>query len=127
MRVLVASMLRGTDDEDAGAWLDRLVQRFEVTKRLYETYASGFRKGSGDYKSLSRYWLLALALCLSLSQTESLRLLNTLLKVCDLLCSVELEGLNSELSGAGMRVVLATEGAMVRAIMQRKGLQHAVG
>lgn len=123
---VIASMLDGCQGADTGAWLDRLIQRFEVTKRLYETYLPGFRKGEGNFDSPRRYWLFALALCLVLCRSRNLRALNTLLKVCDLLCSLETSVVGQQVSVTGMRVVLAMEGASVRALIDEKRCANAV-
>jgi hypothetical protein len=106
-------------------WIDRIIQRFEVTKRLYESYLPGFRKGSGDYQSIRRYWLFALILCLSLSQKRSLKHLNALLKTCDLLCSLGTEELAKDVLAGGMRIVLAMEYACVDWLMKDGGLRNA--
>ena len=107
------------------AWLDRLIQRFEVTKRLYDSYQPGFRKGSGDYQSLRRYWLFALILSLSLSKQLRLKNLSALLKACDLLCSVPAGELMQSVPAGGMQIVLATELASIGALIKVKGLPHA--
>lgn len=73
-------------------WIDRLVQRFEVTKRLYESYDARLRQGSGSFHDLSLYVRLA-----RLLTAEPVRLdrLNSLLKLHDLLLSQPTETLQS--------------------------------
>ena len=70
-------------------WLDRLIQRFEVTKKIYETYKPGFRKGFGRNDDLSLYFLLSLILSLRILKTRNYKYLNTLLKLNDLICSIK--------------------------------------
>lgn len=125
LRAVVCSLSDEMMQDEARVWLDRLVQRFEVTKRLYEKYPTGFRKGVGDFGCLRRYWMLGLALCICLADERSLRLLNTLLKVCDLLCSVDTDDLRKEVPVAGMRIVLAIEAVSIRELMMNKGLPCA--
>jgi len=125
LRALVRSLIEDGQAADTTPWLDRLVQRFEVTKRLYESYPAGFRKGEGSFDSPRRYWLFALALCLTLSRSDNLRALNALLKVCDLLCSLDTAAVAREVSAKGMRVVLAAESACVRSLIDEKRLSDA--
>ncbi len=70
-------------------WLDRLIQRFEVTKKIYATYKPGFRKGFGRNDDLSFYFLLSLILSLRILRTRNYKYLNTLLKLNDLICSIK--------------------------------------
>jgi hypothetical protein len=130
---LLESLLADLVSDDAATrraqpikeWIDRVCQRFEVTKRLYAFYLPGFRKGSGEYQSIHRYWLFALILGLSLSQMRGLKHLNALLKVCDLLCSLSARELADDVPAGGMRIVLAVEHACIGALMKDGGLLHA--
>ena len=69
-------------------WLDLLIQRFEVTKKLYTTYPKGFRSGKGKTNVVRLYWMFALLLNLCYVETQNIKYLSTLLKVSDLLCSL---------------------------------------
>lgn len=126
LRSLIAAQLSGSHRSATRAWLDRVIQRFEVTKRLYASYLPGFRKGEGDHLSLRLYWLFALALCLGYAESRNLKLLSALLKVCDLLCSVDEAAVRREVSDMGLRLVLATETAFVRRLATSKGVSIAV-
>lgn len=119
---LIASQLLNKQDINIKEWLDRLVQRFEVTKKLYETYLPGFRKGEGSNKMIRLYWLFALALCLYYARSLEIKYLSTLLKVSDLLCSLPVEMLQRELPETGLRTVLATEIISVQLLAEKKGL-----
>lgn len=119
---LIGAQLTDTQSESAGAWLDRLVQRFEVTKKIYDAYQPGFRRGEGSHYSPRLYSLFALALCLFYAQTQDLRYLNSLLKTCDLLCSLDEVALHGELPGPAVILVLATESVYVRALAKNKGV-----
>ena len=67
--------------------LNRLIQRFEVSKRLYTSYQSNLTKGSGDYKTLNNYFQFGFLLSFAYMETSNLQYLNSLLKVNDLLLS----------------------------------------
>jgi len=90
-------------------WIDRLVQRFEVTKKIYERYPANLRKGEGRYDIVRLYWLFAQSLSLFYCTTKSIKYLSTLLKVTDLLCSLDEELLNKEVPIHGLPSVLLVE------------------
>ena len=110
---LLAAQLGVALDGLVKDWLDRLVQRFEVTKKLYASYPPGFRKGEGANTSVRLYWLLALSLCLFYAQTRNLKYLNVLLKVNDLLISLPPESLIGHISTKIMTAVFRAELAAV--------------
>lgn len=122
IRSLIAVQLAENYQTQAQEWLDRLVQRFEVTKKIYEVYQPGFRKGDGEYKNIILYWLFALALCLQYSKTQRLKYLNVLLKVCDLLCSAPKGLIGKEVPVNGLALVLATEAVSVCLLAQKRGV-----
>ena len=68
--------------------LDKLLQRFEVTKRIYTTYNSNLRPMKPEeYHDLELYLRWAEVLETAYSHTEKLPYLNALLKVLDTLIS----------------------------------------
>lgn len=69
-------------------WCELLVQRFEVSKKLYEEYGPALRGGSGDDANIYLYKRFALVLCLVYLHTNRLAFLSALLKVNDLLLSL---------------------------------------
>ena len=90
-------------------WLDLLVQRFEVTKKLYESYLINFRKGEGKNDIVRIYYLFALSLTLFYCSTKSIKYLSTLLKVTDLLCSLEENLLNQNVPLQSLASILLVE------------------
>jgi len=83
----------GRIDEKIFLQILTLLQRFEVSKRLYETYTiEGIKKGGEIIECLDVYLLFGLLLVKSLFATASLErkviFFNTILKVCDLISSV---------------------------------------
>jgi len=86
---LIFSQLNKDNPTLTKKWIDRLVQRFEVTKKLYEQYPFRFRKGSGSAKVIDLYWLMSLSLMLYYAETGGIKYLSTMLKVSDLLCSLD--------------------------------------
>ena len=125
LHALIAVQLTNAQDANTKVWLDRLVQRFEVTKKVYETYPPGFKKGEGANTSVRLYWLFALALCLFYARSNEIKYLNTLLKVCDLLCSLPEHELQGHIAEHGLSVVLATEIVGVQLLAEKKGVSFA--
>lgn len=101
-------------------WLDQLVQRFEVTKRLYERYDWRVRKGQGATDDLSLYARLAAVLANASEGGYRLKYLNTLLKLNDLLCSQTPEQ-QARVSGA-MRTALSGEIECLERMLQSRGI-----
>jgi len=125
LHAIIAAQLVGVPDTRIKLWTDRLVQRFEVTKKLYATYLPGFRKGDGTNSAVQLYWLFALALSLNYVSTRQVKYLSTLLKVCDLLCSLP-ENLHvGQLSPDLMQAILATELVSIELLVEKKGIDVA--
>jgi len=106
---LIFTQLNIEDEELIKEWLDRLVQRFEVTKKLYETYPAGFRKGQGIKDNIRLYWLFSLMLALYYVRTTNIKYLSALLKVSDLLCSLSDDILVGETPLKGLSLTLSIE------------------
>ncbi len=121
LHTLIAAQLTEVQAANTKVWLDRLVQRFEVTKKIYESYLVGFRKGEGANTSVRLYWLFALSLCLIYARSNEIKYLNTLLKICDLLCSLSEIELQGHIPVHGLPVVLATELVSVQLLAEKKG------
>ncbi len=77
-----------TDDLDGQDryWLDWLIRRFEISKRLHGRYnATGQPVDSGDYRDLERYVRLAELMVIAFARNRYLPALNVLLKCLDTL------------------------------------------
>ena len=69
-------------------WLELLIKKFEVSKRLYVAYDSALQPVEKDYDLLWNYALLAALVLYLYHQKQNLKYLNTGLKLVDLLISV---------------------------------------
>jgi len=125
LHALIAVQLTSERNVGTKIWLDRLVQRFEVTKKLYASYPAGFRNGEGGNTSVRLYWLFALALSLFYARTNEIKYLSTLLKVCDLLCSLPENRVQVCIPENGLSVVLAAEVVSVQLLAEKKGVPFA--
>lgn len=126
LEAVVAAQLSGQHIENVKEWSDRLIQRFEVTKKLYDNYPAGFRKGEGAGSSIRLYWLFALSLSLSYASSQQIKYISTLLKVCDLLLSLPESIRTGFLSVSGMSSVLATEIVSIQLLIEKKKINVTV-
>lgn len=122
LNALISALLICGAKLDTKIWLDRLVQRFEVTKKLYETYQPGFRKGEDSSTKIRLYWLFALALSLYYLKYNEIKYLSTLLKICDLLCSLPKDALENTIPILGLKLVLIAEIFSVQLLAEQKGI-----
>ena len=106
---LLNSQINKEDENLIKFWLDLLVQRFEVTKKLYESYLINFRKGEGESNIVYLYEVFALSLMLFYNTTKNLKYLSTLLKVTDLLCSLGDKILGNNIHSHCLSLVLLVE------------------
>ncbi|WP_298016967.1 hypothetical protein [uncultured Castellaniella sp.] len=95
---------------DARIALDRILQRFEVSKRLHDNYTAAWRPADpARYHGLERYLLLAEALAQAAASTADLRYSNGLLKCVDTLTSDGMAPTIGQASGVRLRNVLERE------------------
>lgn len=127
LQALIIAQLADAVGTPEMAWLDRLVQRFEVSKKMYDAYLPGFRKGEGANTTLRLYWLFGLALSFGFLESNNLKYLNTLLKSCDLLCSLPGDLVREQVPASGMKLLLATELSCVDLIARRNEVLLALG
>ena len=121
---LFGSILLDVNNINNKIWLDRLVQRFEVTKKLYETYLPGFRKGRGHNNLIKLYWLFALVLSIYYAETNQIKYLNTLIKVCDLITSLPFKDLTRDIPKFGLDLVLSSEIVFLEILLKAKGIEY---
>jgi methionyl-tRNA formyltransferase len=89
----MATALGKSSDETAAALarLDRLVQRFEVTKRIYDGYTDGWRAMDPTrYRTVASYVRFSHLLSLAFGKTTCLTYMNALLKCNDILNAIDL-------------------------------------
>ena len=107
-------------------WIDRLVQRFEVTKKIYERYKPGFRKGEGKSEHLILYALFAMVLSIYYYKNKNLKYLNTLLKINDTLISV-VDKLKDDYPAIFMAYLSAScEVCFVEKLVKSNGIMDAI-
>ena len=123
---LISSLLINNTHEKEKIWMDRLIQRFEVHKNIYDIYQPGFKKGYGQNSSVRLCWLFGFSLCLYYAKSSGLKYLNTLMKICDILCSLPEDILLESISGTGFCMLLNTEYSGVLSIARSKGVSFEI-
>jgi hypothetical protein len=122
LRALIDVQTLDFEVTDTKLWIDRLIQRFEVTKKIFESYPPGFRKGQESSTNVQLYWLFALTLVLFYTKTQELKYLSSILKVCDLLCSLPRQTLQESIPAHGLELVLVSEVINVALLSKSKGV-----
>lgn len=107
-------------------WLDRLIQRFEVTKKLYQAYQPGFRKGVGSCTDPALYVAFSYLLTMQCLSRPHLKTINAMLKVNDTLVSVK-----PDLMAAGSLYEvscfsISRELSILTRLMQQQGIDRAI-
>lgn len=122
---LLADLLhRAADAPGKRRLAERLLQRFEVSKRLYRRYDDNFKAvADSGYADFELYLQFA-ALCLHYAdQPAALPFLNGLLKVLDSLISIQRQ-LNTA-QGAQLAWLIGAEGDWVARIAEQAGVETA--
>lgn len=126
LNALLNSFLDFSPDSGDGSmalqWLDRLLQRFEVSKKLRARYLPGFRKGEGADDDVNLYLQFALVLALGYAHRQELQYLSTLLKVNDLLLSLSSETYADCGGGYALVLAVAVELHAVRRLAEKQGV-----
>lgn len=89
LEYLLSAYLADERTEDAEQWLAWIIQRFEVTKRLYAYYhPTGKAVTESGYRDLEFYLVFGEVLAVAYRVDEKLPLLNAFLKSLDTLCAL---------------------------------------
>ena len=107
-------------------YVDTLLQRFEVTKRLYEYYNKGLRNGSGNYNDVSFYWQFTIILSITYIHTNNLKYLNTVLKISDLILSLPLDHNIKFVSYSALQVAIGIEMKFIKNLLKEKKIDFKI-
>lgn len=103
---------------ECSQWAGFLLQRFEVTKRLYVGYTSSLKPAQQIYDTAHNYALLAALLAYQYKMEPNLKLLNTVLKLVDLLASINIFEQN-QLSQLTCLVAVESELAALKSLLAK--------
>jgi hypothetical protein len=107
--------------EDFEYIFKRLIQKFEISKKLNDQYSSKDLKPTGDNRNILVYILFGLVLIEIYSKTEKLKYFNALLKLSDLLCSVVDE--ESLMYRHGAAFILLKERSFIEELLNKNGIR----
>jgi hypothetical protein len=122
---VISSYFSNNNIEISNIILNKIIQRFEVTKKIHQEYDPDIKKGIGDNKNLELYWIFAIAICLSYIKKNNLKYLNTLLKLCDLIASQNSTFINSKISKIGVLTLFIFETQTINHLLLTKGINFA--
>lgn len=78
---------RNTSDIIHKTYLDRIIKKFEIKKKIYEQYDNQIKEVSSEHSDIVNYILLSINCSIAYKKSHNLRYLNTSLKLNDLLIS----------------------------------------
>lgn len=116
---LINSQLNQKNTKLVKFWLDLLIQRFEVTKKIFSNYKVNFRKGNGNSNMVFLYLMLAISLILFFCSTKKIKYMNTLLKVSDLICSLDTKHLVKCVPKDTLSLILLIELLNIKLILKK--------
>lgn len=102
-------------------WLNRFLKRYEVSKKLCSAYQPSMKAASDDYGNQINFALLSLASLHEYEWTGNLKMLNTSIKLNDLLCSTSNETKTSETLLIAI-LAIHKERSLIQQIMTAKGV-----
>ena len=102
--------------------INKLIQRYEVSKKLYENYDVNLKKGFGNWKFIDNYIHFSILLSLQLLKNFNLQTLSTLLKVNDLIISLDKVKLNKNHLLIFVIIPICLEIKFVSTIVAQKGI-----
>ena len=101
--------------------LNKIIKKFEIKKKIFETYDLEFKEKSKKYSNLKNYLLLSIICLFKYQKTKNLKFLNTSLKINDLISSQQQKISNlDEISLYSF--VIRKELEIIETLMNKKGV-----
>ena len=85
LKFLLVEILRKSKKEDI--LLNKIIKKFEIKKKIFESYNLEFKENTTKYLNLKNYILLSIICLFKYEKTKNLKFLNTSLKLNDLISS----------------------------------------
>ena len=103
--------------------LNKIIKKFEIKKKIFETYDLEFKEKSKKYSNLKNYLLLSIICLFKYQKTKNLKFLNTSLKINDLISSQQQKISNlDEISLYSF--VIRKELEIIETLMNKKGVSN---
>ena len=97
LSLLISTDINNGDKDNLDSeFLEKLLQKFEVTKRIYSDYDNNFKPISKNYTEIINYTLFSIILLLKQQKSLTYRYLNSALKLNDLIISISDQHLEPE-------------------------------
>ena len=121
LTLILFDVLHGQNFDEVKPKLNELVRKFEIKKRIYESYNNKFQETSNNFNDLRNYLLLSVICLKWYETTNNLKFLNSSLKINDVLCS-KINDLNNELDNELLNLVLKKELGIILEQSKKKGV-----
>lgn len=107
--------------EDNDLFFKKIIQKFEISKRINELYTAEELKPIGNNKSLEIYFLFGICLIQYFQQTNKMIYLNAILKLSDILCSLTID--KSLLFSYGSVYIIENELDFINALLKQNKIK----
>ena len=109
--------------EDCKYAIHKLIQRFEVSKKIFCGYKKFITGGIGSFKEKELYLMLICILNLYYLQTKSLSCLNCILKLMDLLISLPIENYQESNSAFYLKIFIDLEEIFISELINKLNIK----
>jgi len=86
---ILISQIKGDEKVNIELWLQRLIKKFEIKKKIYSSYQGHTVTGNGGYSDPKLYVLLSFILSYSYKINSEIKVLNSMLKINDTILSIK--------------------------------------
>ena len=117
LSAIIFCQFNGSNRSLVKYFLELLIRSFEVQKKVYEKYSNGVINGNGASNIVYIYWLFSLSLSIFYIQNKDIKYLNTLLKISDLLCSLDDDLIDTKLHINGLILVVFFESNAIKLLL----------
>jgi len=99
--------------------LDFLVQKFEVSKKIFEFYNLKEKTKSGSYSNIKVYYLFAVLVSVQYFLSKNLKYLNTIIKLVDLFISLENSNLIKKIPSNNLINLIEFENVSIKYLIEK--------
>ena len=120
LSLLLYNLLEEKQIDMTDKYINLFLKKFEIKKKLYSFYNSDFKEINNNFKNIHNYVLLTIIFQIKYKKLKSLKYLNTILKLNDVICSQynNLKEIDEELTFH----LLSNEIDFVKELCYKKGI-----
>jgi len=119
---LICNLFEMNKDEKTNEYVDLLLKKFEIKKRIFNFYNSEFKEEPNDYYNLRNYILLSIICIFRYINSKNLKYLNTTLKINDTICS-QINKINNQIDSSLLNFILKSEIEQISNLCSKKGVE----